>query len=270
MAPKGGRRRLSLTLVALYFPKEVEVVVFKWATGILLAFAFVSTAAGIERRGLDAQTYYSALRSAKGHPNELARWRGLWSYSNGKYSDARRQLERAAYYGDKPAQLVLSMMYWHGDGVAADPVLAYIWADLATERGVSKKLLLMREKIWSQLSGAQQKRAVEEGRGYYARYGDHVAMARTNVQLVRFSRNRTGSRTGSSAAPLSVTLGAMGPSGVCATQDSDSRLDVTPVELYADNRVQLDEYWKEQDVAMQRLLVGYGIAGDLQPVGPGN
>lgn len=239
---------------------------FRQALLVLLAFSCSGAAAAVERQRLDASTYHTALRSAKGHPNEMARWRGLWSYNNGKYSDARRHFERAAYYGDKPAQLVLSMMYWHGEGVNPDPVMAYIWADLAAERGSNRKIVLMRERIWMELNPAQQKRAVEEGRNYYERYGDKVAMVRTNVQLVRFSWNRTGSRTGSSASPLSVSLGAMGPSGVCAAKDSDSRLDVTPVELYAENRVQLDEYWKEQDLAMRRLLVGYGTAGELQPV----
>lgn len=233
---------------------------------VLLTLGCAGATAAVERERLDASTYHTALRNAKGHPNEMARWRGLWSYSNRKYSDARRHFERAAYYGDKPAQLVLSMMYWHGEGVPSDPVMAYIWADLAAERRSNRKIVLMRERIWMELNPAQQKRAVEEGRAHYERYGDKVAMVRTNVQLMRFSRNRTGSRTGSSTSALSVTLGAMGPSGVCATKDSDSRLDMTPVELYAENRVQLDEYWKEQDLAMRRLLVGYGVAGDLHPV----
>lgn len=239
---------------------------FRSALTVVLVLGCAGTTAAVERPRLDASTYHLALRTAKGHPNEIARWRGLWSYSNGRYPEARRYLERAAHYGDKPAQLVLSLMYWHGDGISPDPVLAYVWADLAAERGSNRKLLLMRERIWLELNPAQQRRAVEEGRTYYERYGDAVAVVRTNVKLVRFSRNRTGSRAGSSTSPLSVTLGAMGPSGVCKSSDSDSRLDVTPVELYADNRVQLDEYWKEQDVALRRLLVGYGIAGELQPV----
>jgi TPR repeat protein len=39
-------------------------------------------------------------------------------------------------------------MYWNGDdGIARDPALAYVWADLAAERGNSHDLLHLRENI---------------------------------------------------------------------------------------------------------------------------
>ena len=100
-------------------------------------------------------TYETALLEASGHPNELNRWHGLWAYQNGRVDEAREHFERAAMYGDKLSQHALTLMYWNGDeGVARDPVVAYVWADLAAERGNSQDLLRLRERIWRELTPA--------------------------------------------------------------------------------------------------------------------
>ena len=58
--------------------------------------------------------------------------------------------DRGVRYADKYSQHYLSLMSWHGVGVPVDRVQAYIWSDLAAERG-SKRLLAIREKMWARL-----------------------------------------------------------------------------------------------------------------------
>jgi hypothetical protein len=232
--------------------------------GLILATLSTSAIAS-EALPIDSSTYYAALREAQGHPNEVARWRGMWSFSNRRFTDANRQLERAAFFGDKPSQFLLSVMYQEGNGVARDPVLAYIWAELAAERD-TPQMVRIKEKLWTNLSPEQQARVEAQRGAFYERYGDRVAKVRTNVQLTRFSRERTGSRTGVSSAPMTTTLGAMSPVAGCKAVDADRPLDVRKVDLYALDRIDRDAYWKQQDVVLQRIAGGRVWAGDLEQV----
>jgi TPR repeat protein len=70
----------------------------------------------------------------------------------------------AAYHADKHSQHYLSLIFWHGAGVPADRLQAYIWSDLAGERGI-KPLLVIREKMWSQLTLAEQAQVQGRRRG---------------------------------------------------------------------------------------------------------
>ncbi len=58
---------------------------------------------------------------------------------------------RAARYADKPSQAMIAQMLWNGDGVPVDRVMAYVWADLAAERGYPA-FIATREKFWSELN----------------------------------------------------------------------------------------------------------------------
>lgn len=233
---------------------------------LFLGGGFDRDAIAAEVYRLDAETYSTGIKQAAGHPNELSRWRGLWSYSNQRYAEARRHFERGAHYGDKPSQYLLSVMNLHGEGGAKNPVAAYIWADLAAERGSSREVLLVRERIWLSLSDAQKRDVEARGPGYYDRYGDAVAMKRTNTQLVRFSRHRTGSRTGSDPGKMTASLGGMSPSGACPTAGALPMVDAFIGDIYATGRTNLDEYWSGQEFVLRNIALGSVRVGGLKRV----
>ena len=54
-----------------------------------LSLAPCSSAASDAFR-FDPRTYEVLARQSAGHPNERARWNGLWSYSNGRYDRPAR------------------------------------------------------------------------------------------------------------------------------------------------------------------------------------
>lgn len=201
---------------------------------------------------------------AKGHPNEEWRLNGLKSYQDGRYEEAIRRFERAAWYADKYSQHYLSLIYWYGQGVAADRVRAYIWSDLAAERG-SRKLLAIREKMWQQLTPQQQQDVLAQGADYYARYGDPVARPRAETEIRRFARSMTGSHIGYRNQMLDLQHdgpihGSFGnaTSGMLASSAVAAGGPTGP-ETYADDRVELGRYWQQQDLELEtggRVEVG--------------
>jgi hypothetical protein len=148
--------------------------------------------------------------------------------------------------------------------VAADRVRAYIWSDLAAERG-SRKLLAIREKMWEQLTPQQQQDVLAQGADYYARYGDPVARPRAETEIRRFARSMTGSHIGyrnqmldlQNDGPIhgsfgNATAGMLASSAVAGGGP-------TGPETYADDRVELRRYWQQQDLELEtggRVEVG--------------
>lgn len=200
---------------------------------------------------IDAQ-----LMSAQGRPGEEWRIHGLKSHVSGRYDEAVQRFEHAAGYADKYSQHYLSLIYWHGQGVPVDRVLAYIWSDLAAERG-SRKLLLIREKMWAELTADQRKQAVQRGAEYYARYGDDVAQPRAEREMRRFATNMTGSRVGfrnqkleTGGPPINGVFDVETGSNIAAYQVS---LAGSPDELYGrDGGLKmLRDYWKAQDAQLE-------------------
>lgn len=207
------------------------------------------------------------VEGSLGHPNELHRWYGLKGYVQERYGYAIDQFERAAYHADKLSQHYLSLIYWHGAGVPVDRVKAYIWADLAAERG-SHNLLLIREKMWSQLTEQQRAQALESGGEYYARYGDEVAKPRTEAAIRRFASEMTGSHLGYRHQRVDVTFGGpiygsfyavgqgMLSSSAAVTGGAKARV------YYADARTRPSAYWQAQN----RLLDGTVKVGEVEAV----
>ena len=197
------------------------------------------------------------LESATGHPNEESRLLGLKSYLSGRYEEAIAKFERAASYADKPSQHYLSLIYWHGQGVPIDHVRAYIWADLAAERG-SRKLLAIREKMWAGLTPQQQQQAVADGSEYYARYGDEVAKPRAEAEIRRFATHMTGSRVGYQNQNMDIINGGpINGSFGNATQGmlAASAMVVgttTGDKMYAADRTRIGAYWAAQDRELDR------------------
>lgn len=205
---------------------------------------------------------------AKGRPNEEARLRGLKSYSQGQYADAAKAFQRSAYYADKFSQHYLSLMHWHGVGVSRDPVQAYIWADLAAER-MSHRLLLVRERIWQELTPEQRAQVAERGQAFYARYGDEVAKPRAESAIRQFARDMTGSRVGARTQRLDTMAAPANGSFQVDTGQNNAAYTInraaTADALYgADGELlRLESYWEDQN----RLIDGGKVeVGPLRPV----
>lgn len=206
-----------------------------------------------EPRAINFDTYHTAVLQASGHPNELSRWHGIWTYDNGRVDEARKHFERAASYGDKLSQHFLTLMYWNGDGVDRDPAVAYVWADLAAERANAHDLLEIRERIWNELTPEQRRHALEIGPDYYARYGDAVTHRRNNAEMRRFMRTQTGSRVGLLTSRLDVSMGRpdLWASGASS---SFGPVGSTGTEYYAANRTRPAAYWQGEDLSLKALL----------------
>jgi hypothetical protein len=86
-----------------------------------------------ERAGSEEVVNNPGFLSA--HQDLLWRRRALRAYGKGYPSRAAVYLQRAAKYADKPSQATYAEMLWNGDGVERDRALAYVWMDLAAERG---------------------------------------------------------------------------------------------------------------------------------------
>lgn len=207
----------------------------------------------------------SMEHAAKGRPNEEARLSGLKAYQRGDYGNALRHFERAAYYADKYSQHTLSLMHWHGVGVPVDRVQAYVWADLAAERGV-RSMLLLRERMWQELSTGERERARAMGPESYARYGDEVARPRAEGVMRRFAAKMTGSRVGFDGQNMDIsgapTGGLFGPQVGSMSTMFMGAVAASPEELYGGTRRDMAAYWTEQN----RLLDGRVEVGPMSPV----
>lgn len=242
-----------------------------WWTGAVLSMLVVPALAE-EPLKLVTATYMQVdaqLKAAQGHPNETWRLNGLKSYLDGHYDEAVGRFENAASYADKHSQHYLSLMYWYGQGVPADPVRAYIWSDLAAERGV-RRLLVIREKMWDGLTAAQRTQVEQLGPDYYARFGDEVARPRADVEIRRFARTMTGSRIGyrnqaidiTQGGPINGSFGNATPGMLAASAQVVGQ--TTGEEFYADDRTQTASYWQTQDAEL-----GSGIGSvDVGPMMP--
>lgn len=188
------------------------------------------------------------------HPDINYRIRGTEALREQKYEDAFKYFQRAAYFADKPSQAMLGELLWNGRGVAQDRPSAYVWMDLAAERGYSM-FLAHREQFWQQMSQDEQARALEVGQDLYARYGDAAARPRIDTKLRRGRARVTGSRTGFVG---NLTIEIPGPDGVSLTMDASKFYD----ERYWDPK----QYQEWHDQVWTKPRVPRVNASDLQQV----
>jgi TPR repeat protein len=90
------------------------------------------------------------------------------------FREARKWLELAADEGDEIALRNLGDMSENGLGAAADPVLAYAYYSAAAIRG-SDYGTVMRDKIVTSLSTAQQREGEEKAQAILARITGNAA-----------------------------------------------------------------------------------------------
>lgn len=178
-----------------------------------------------------------------GHPDLMWRSRGLAAYNSGKSKVAYRYFLRAARYADKPSQAMLAEMLWSGTGTAADRPRAYVWMDLATERG-GPTFIAWREHYWSQLTQSERERALEVGGELLNEYGDDAAKRRQLAAMRRTSRSATGSRTGY-VGTLQVDIYA-GQGGGGSLDNSRPVASFDGSKFYAQKYWDPDQYWAWQ------------------------
>lgn len=213
--------------------------------------------------GDTADEYDMLVKMAAHHPNELHRIYAARAAHAGRWGDAAKQFREAALYADKYSQHRLSMLYWHGaastrdgEAVGRDRVQAYIWADLAAERGYPQ-FLAIREKMWGELSTEEQASVAERGPALYARYGDPSAKPRFAGALAKARGNRTGSRAGGDTSRVIVVTPGAGTSlfgGI-------GGLDLSRMNDPA--RLRPDTYWAAEDKLWRDATV---TVGDVEQV----
>ncbi len=191
------------------------------------------------------------------HPDLRYRLLGLEKYKSGDHADAFKFFRRAGYYADKPSQGMVAEMLWNGQGVDRDPVQAYIWMDLAAERGY-EGFLALRERYWNQLDEAQRARAVEDGQAVYAVYGDDAAKPRIATVLRRELRNMTGSRLGSTG---NLKVLVPGPAG--------SMQEIDGSKFYDPRYWNPEQYQQWHDAIWSKPRVGKVEVGELNQVNDG-
>lgn len=201
------------------------------------------------------------------HPDLRNRNLGLAAHGRGDNEQALRYFRRASYFGDKTSQAVVAEMYWNGWGTGMDRAMAYVWMDLAAERGWPI-MLARRESAWEALTPGERERALAEGVAVYARYGDDVAKPRINSQLRRGQLNTTGSRTGFAGSLMIYTA-------IPGTMMSSLESDGSSMPAYAtiDGSEFYDrDYWEParyhdwQERRWEQTMAGRVQAGPLQPV----
>ncbi len=143
------------------------------------------------------------------HPDLLYRSRGLDAYGEKDHPRAFGQFKRAAWYSDKPSQAIVGEMLWIGLGIGKDRALAYVWMELAAERGY-RSFSEKRDMYWQQLDEHERARVEQEGPAIRAEYADTVAGERLAAVLRRERRKMTGSRLGSNTSPLVVHVPGVG------------------------------------------------------------
>ncbi len=180
---------------------------------------------------------------------------GMEAYKQGRYEDALRFFRRAGFFADKPSQGMVAEMYWNGQGTPRDPVQAYIWMDLAAERGY-RGFLILREQYWKALSPGERERAIAEGQAAYARFGDAAAKPRYEHQL-RIGRSQmTGSRTGFNRG---VQIEIPGPEGGQMIEGS---------KFYDERYWDAKKYWAWQDRLWMKPKIGRVTIGEIEETGP--
>lgn len=172
------------------------------------------------------------------HPDLRWRTEAMRAYDKQRYEAAMMYFRRAARYADKVSQAMVAEMLWNGTGASADRALAYVWMDLAAERGYAA-FVLAREQYWAELSEADQQRASTLGPAVFDELEDRAAKPRLERVLERARRSVTGSRVG---VVGSLVVQVRGPSGMIEI----------PAHQYYDTKFwKADEYWEWQDEVWQ-------------------
>ncbi|WP_334178731.1 hypothetical protein [Pseudoxanthomonas sp.] len=200
-----------------------------------------------------ADAQFRAAGFLESHPDIRYRLLGLEEFRNNNHADALRFFKRASFYADKPSQGMVAEMYWSGQGVEKDPVIAYAWMDLAAERGY-EGFRGLRERYWKSLSAEERQQALVQGEAIYATYGDAAAKPRLATVLRRERKKVTGSRTGFAG---SLKIYVPGPSG-------SEQIDGS--KFYDERFWDVEKYYTWHDSIWMKPRIGKVSVGNIDQV----
>ena len=233
------------------------------AIALCLALPVLSSGAGAQTpaptpkenpRGQTEKLIMSTNGFLDYHPDLRHRLSGQGHYRKKRYEQAYAAFLRGARYADKPSQAMVGEMLWKGLGTPVDRPRAYIWMDLAAERGY-RVMLAKREHYWNEMNEQERAEALEIGDALYGEYGDTYAKPRLEAQLRRARMHVTGSRVGS-VGNLQIEI--PGPGGSRVVDGST---------FYKDEFWQPALYWRMQDTDWKEYGEGTVEIGDIQAAG---
>jgi hypothetical protein len=160
--------------------------------------------------------------------------RKLWEL--GKYERAEEMLKLAAGWGSKPAQGVLGVVYFNGEGVAENRPLGLAWLALAAERGT-----LMQRAIYDSASQKSTDDERREAAGLLEvmkhRYGDGVAAVRADRRYRREMSSFRSNHVYGSGTCLSGVNSPWGPMAPAAAEAGAEVLPVSGCSLASEERI---------------------------------
>lgn len=186
------------------------------------------------------------------HPDLYWREQGVADYERGRYGEAMTAFRRAARHADKTSQAMIAQMLWNGDGEPANRALAYVWADLAAERGYPQ-FIATRERFWNELSADERRAALAAGPAVFDEYADDVAKRRQERALIVAKRKVTGSR-----------LGHVGTLEVQERLQPWLAYKTDGAIYYADRYWKPEQYWRWQDRTWTQPPEGKVEVGPIQ------
>ena len=210
------------------------------------------------------------------HPDLRSYRRGLSAYRGGDMANAYRHFLMAARHSDKPSQAIIAEMYWRGQGVVHDRALAYVWSDLAAERG-NRRLLAQRERYWQALDENERARALEMGERIYAEFGDEVAQPRLETALRWSKRRSIGGKTGfvgntQIIASVPGLRDTSSKDGAKIDGDMVATMTIPATSFYDSKYWDPKEYyaWRDRlwELEMRELQSGQVEVGDVQTIDP--
>lgn len=136
-------------------------------------------------------------------PGETFYYRAAAAWEKSKYAFARDMYRTSASWAYKPAQYSLGVMYFNGDGVAANRALGMAWLALAAERG-DPAYVSYKDNAYTQMTEAEFSRANVLWREMKRTYGDAVALKRARNRWLQVRRAATGSHLGEGMGPMKV------------------------------------------------------------------
>lgn len=186
------------------------------------------------------------------HPDLRHRKLGVEAHERADYAEATEQFLKAARYADKASQGMLAEIHWLGRGGPVQRPQAYVWMDLAAERG-SPFFVARREAYWHAMGADEQADALRIGEAMYAEYGDAVAQPRIESKLRKGRMASTGSRV----YPLSQLIISL------RTQTGDT-VRTRGHEYYHPDLWMADDYFAWQDREWARPQTGIVDVGPLR------
>jgi hypothetical protein len=138
-----------------------------------------------------------------GRPGEYYFALGVQAARKGDYMHAMAMYKVAASWAYKPADYNLGVMYVNGQGAPADLPRALAWMALAAERN-DPEYVHARQLVYSQATPEQYEQANVIWRELLSTFGDQHTLSRAKARWRQALFNATGSRVGSSAAPVQV------------------------------------------------------------------